>query len=60
MDFWQLYVDLWDAITEFKNACGGHDRISERRMNAVVQVDNALNALIEARLKGERKANHES
>lgn len=44
------HVALWDAINRFAVACGGNSlRISSARMDAVVDVENALRQLLPGR-----------
>jgi hypothetical protein len=39
---WQNYVKLMDEINRYVAACGGDDRITDARMDAVVAMHKAL------------------
>lgn len=43
-----IRVALWDAVNEYAQSCGGDaDRISVRRMSAVVAVERAVDSEVE-------------
>ena len=50
---WALHVDFWDAINEYVASCGGDTSertVSDRRMHAVVGIEDALRAWKKAML----------
>jgi hypothetical protein len=46
------FVEMWDAINAYAESCGGdtsEKTVSDRRMNAVVAVDRAIEAWFHAK-----------
>jgi hypothetical protein len=47
-------VKLWEAVNKYTESCGGdtsNNSISDKRMNAVVDIERAVIEIIERRIK---------